>query len=180
MRRYSLGERSNAICNSQPHQSRHNPAAATTALVPAAKCVRQGCDKASLLTSQSALKNFRCIFKHNEMHWIDLLIDRRHRTLRLETSSLQIGTNCTSHRSKVRLRLCFADVRAQNAGIERSRATKCLCASKRTANGEEGLTNCCRGADQLRREVANEEGLVVYFPRMRSPIRYVLRCGCAS
>jgi hypothetical protein len=76
--------------------------------------------------------------------------------------------------------LRFDVLRAQSVGIERLRAAKCLRASKRTANGEEGLTNCCRGADQPRREVANEEGLVVYFLRMRLPIGFVLQSGCAS
>jgi hypothetical protein len=51
---------------------------------------------------------------------------------------------------------------------------------KHTANEEEGLTDCCRGAEELRREVAYEEGLVVYFLRMRLPTYFVLQNGHLS
>jgi hypothetical protein len=51
---------------------------------------------------------------------------------------------------------------------------------KHGVNGEEGLTNCCRGADELRRDIAYEEGLVMFFLQMRLPADFVLQSGHAS
>lgn len=51
---------------------------------------------------------------------------------------------------------------------------------KHAANGEEGLTDCCRGADEPHREVAYEESLAMYFLQMRLPIDFVLQSGHAS
>jgi hypothetical protein len=55
-----------------------------------------------------------------------------------------------------------------------------LVCRKHAANGEEGLTDCCRGAAELRHEVAYKEGLVVYFPRMRLPTDFALQRDDAS
>jgi len=58
-----------------------------------------------ILDPESALSKFTRIFRHNDAHWINALIDCRNFTLRLKAASSQIGTNCTSHSSGVALPL---------------------------------------------------------------------------
>jgi hypothetical protein len=61
--------------------------------------------RARIFDPEPALSKFIRIFRHNDAHWINALIDWGNFMLRLKAASSQIGTNCTSHPGGVALAL---------------------------------------------------------------------------